>query len=688
MDKISGELHIRQRLTQIGSCILLLLAFLVLFVFLFLQFRTAALQSITVTSESFGNYVDTVLNLSHANIRTSAMQVFYTSSIRTLRTTKELSRPDLIIGQRDLGNFVSSSSFVDNIMVYNEELDMVFTSESGYSSAPSGEFHDQEAVYLLLHPEEHFYLIPFQRSANGTDHYSFLFSSGDSSGAMLLDINAKWYESQLLGSLSQSRYTIVDSAGQPIITSTQEMLVLPEWSFFEEAFRSDPSSGYVLTDHSLFVSSCWVYHRLGQTGWYFLEAFHLETDVPGLARIQRAVLTLFTLICTAILVLFIYLLRVILPTFFHISNALTSEEDDGRSFTEKFDELLSLRQTYESGRKLQELQAGVFPQDIAPPVVLVLSGGDSSDDLYDLLLVSSGIGEALAAQSELGNVLILPACTNKGRNHLLGALQEKKLSVPVFVSLPCYSEKQLLEAFDALNELQQLAFLYPNQTILLQEHLTECSQTSSFQPETVNALKNALKKGQLEMAQAQWLLLFDHIRHDRYNDFRFALHYVERVLTSLAEEYGLEPVGPIDDWMTSLTALQEHMNACLKAISDASARQQQQLLDSLSNQVWEKIYQLYPDENCCSQMIAERLDMSPAYLNRQFRAAAGISVNDAIQHVRIDKVCKLLRQSDLPVEQLARQVGYTNNAKYFFVLFKKYTGKTPSQFRTDLTEGM
>ena len=30
-----------------------------------------------------------------------------------------------------------------------------------------------------------------------------------------------------------------------------------------------------------------------------------------------------------------------------------------------------------------------------------------------------------------------------------------------------------------------------------------------------------------------------------------------------------------------------------------------------------------------------------------------MSINDAIQHVRIDKACKLLRQSDDPVEQVA-----------------------------------
>lgn len=685
VEKTSNTSRLHRRLTQVGSCILLLLAFLAIFLFLFFQFRTAALQSITSANESFGNYVDSVLNLSHANIRTSAMQVFYTSSIRTLRTARDLSRSEQIIGHRDLGNFVSSSNFIDNIMVYNEDLDMVFTSESGYGSAPSGQFHDQEAAYLLLHPEEHSYLAPFKRQADGYTHYSFLFSAGDSSGSMLLDINARWYESQLLGALSQERHMIVDGEGQPIIPLAEGSLEPPDWSLFEDAFLSAPNSGYVLSDNSLFLSSCWVYHKLGQTGWYFLEAFHLETDAPGLVRIQRVVFAVFALVCTAILVLFAYLLFVILPTFLHISRALTTVSPEGRDFTEKFDELLSSHQAYESSRRLQELQAGVFPRDTALPVVFISASSDSGESLYNLLLLSCGIGDAMVARSELGDVLVLPACTNKGRNHLLGSLQGLKLPSPIFVSLPCYSEEQLLEAFNALDELRRLAFLYPNQAILCQELLADCNETSSLQPEMVTALETALKKGQLEVAQAQWLLLFNHIRRDRYKDFYFALHYVDRTLSSLTAEYGLEPSEPIDSCLTDLAALQEHMALRLRAITDAAAAQQQQMAESLSGSVWDKVYELYHDENCCSQMIAEQLGMSPGYLNRQFRAAAGMSINDAIQHVRIDKVCKLLRQSDLPVEQIARQAGYSNT-KYFFVLFKKYTGKTPSQFRSDLPE--
>ena len=290
------------------------------------------------------------------------------------------------------------------------------------------------------------------------------------------------------------------------------------------------------------------------------------------------------------------------------------------------------------------------------------------------------------AVHDLGPAYVLPACTNKGRNNLLPAIREAAAGGPVYVSLPCYSGQQLVEAFSALEELARLAFVYPTQSVFCQELLAECNQTSGFSAETVAAMEAALKKGQLQVAQAQWLLLLDQVGRDRYNDLSFAIHYVDKMLTGLQIKYGLEPTPPIDASLGSLPELQQAVDQRLRRITDAVAASQRQMADSLCGAVWGRIYELYHDADCCSQMIAEQLDMSPSYLNRQFRSSTGMSINDAIQHVRIDKACKLLRQSDDPVEQVAKQAGY-QNIKYFFVLFKKYTGKTPSQFRSELPAG-
>ena len=87
----SGVSRLHSRLVRSGIAILLLLAFLAVFLLLFFQFRSATFQSITAANDSFGDYVDSVLELTNASIRTSAMQMFYTSSVRAVTAVSGLA---------------------------------------------------------------------------------------------------------------------------------------------------------------------------------------------------------------------------------------------------------------------------------------------------------------------------------------------------------------------------------------------------------------------------------------------------------------------------------------------------------------------------------------------------------------------------------------------------------------------
>ena len=59
---------------------------------------------------------------------------------------------------------------------------------------------------------------------------------------------------------------------------------------------------------------------------------------------------------------------------------------------------------------------------------------------------------------------------------------------------------------------------------------------------------------------------------------------------------------------------------------------------------------------------------------------AGISIGDKLNQLRMDEASRLLLETDQPIESIARQIG-VENTKYFFVLFKKFKGMTPRQFR-------
>ena len=77
---------------------------------------------------------------------------------------------------------------------------------------------------------------------------------------------------------------------------------------------------------------------------------------------------------------------------------------------------------------------------------------------------------------------------------------------------------------------------------------------------------------------------------------------------------------------------------------------------------------------------AEALNMNPTYLCRIFRSSYQISISDYLNRTRIRHSLPYLEETDMPIEEIARTVGF-ENTKYFFVLFKNIMGMTPRQYR-------
>ena len=68
-----------------------------------------------------------------------------------------------------------------------------------------------------------------------------------------------------------------------------------------------------------------------------------------------------------------------------------------------------------------------------------------------------------------------------------------------------------------------------------------------------------------------------------------------------------------------------------------------------------------------------------------FKSITGVAPNEYITRLRIERAKDLLSQNDSTVSAVAEAVGYSNR-HYFQRLFKKYTDKTPGDFRRDITK--
>lgn len=76
---------------------------------------------------------------------------------------------------------------------------------------------------------------------------------------------------------------------------------------------------------------------------------------------------------------------------------------------------------------------------------------------------------------------------------------------------------------------------------------------------------------------------------------------------------------------------------------------------------------------------ADRYSVSPFILSRAFKQIVGMNFIDYLTELRLDHAKRMLRETDLKINEVAERVGYQQT--YFNRIFKKYEGNTPSQFR-------
>lgn len=109
---------------------------------------------------------------------------------------------------------------------------------------------------------------------------------------------------------------------------------------------------------------------------------------------------------------------------------------------------------------------------------------------------------------------------------------------------------------------------------------------------------------------------------------------------------------------------------------------------SVSNGVIVKVcnyIQQHLSEDLSLEILAKQAFLSPSYFSRLFKREMHVPLSAYINQLRVQKAMQLLH-TNCGISELATMVGF-DNPKYFSQVFKKYTGKTPQDFRKFLQEG-
>ena len=88
----------------------------------------------------------------------------------------------------------------------------------------------------------------------------------------------------------------------------------------------------------------------------------------------------------------------------------------------------------------------------------------------------------------------------------------------------------------------------------------------------------------------------------------------------------------------------------------------------------------YQDPDLALSDVAESLGVSSSYFGKLFKKYTGEAYSAYLNTYRLEEACRLLLETDCPVNEIANRIGFRNDS-YFCTLFKKAFSVTPSNYK-------
>ena len=153
----------------------------------------------------------------------------------------------------------------------------------------------------------------------------------------------------------------------------------------------------------------------------------------------------------------------------------------------------------------------------------------------------------------------------------------------------------------------------------------------------------------------------------------------------LNQYYGSEMADNIEDinevlLYKSIPGTKSHLLSIMKEICRFVKNKHSENESLLNDKVKKYIIDNHTNLNLNIDMISEQLDIKPIYLAKFFKKQNSMNINQFINVTRISHSCRLLKQTETGINEIAKQVGF-NNVVTFIRLFKKFHSTTPGRYR-------
>lgn len=109
--------------------------------------------------------------------------------------------------------------------------------------------------------------------------------------------------------------------------------------------------------------------------------------------------------------------------------------------------------------------------------------------------------------------------------------------------------------------------------------------------------------------------------------------------------------------------------------ADSATHEDKNELDTIHSYMREHL-----EDRISLEQLAELAGLTPAHFATRYREKTGTSPIQHFLHLKVERACQMLDNTDLSFADISRQLGY-DDAYYFSRLFKKVMGQSPRDYR-------
>ncbi len=245
--------------------------------------------------------------------------------------------------------------------------------------------------------------------------------------------------------------------------------------------------------------------------------------------------------------------------------------------------------------------------------------------------------------------------------------------------------KEASKAYLEADAAYDSRFLADNNAVIYFADVSTLETVKDLPSSYMQRLKNAIRSNQPEVMEMAVDEISDHMQQNGQSLLSFRI-MCNDIIHLLADEWNestssdIFSVYTLSQCMTVQDFKGVLLDVCRELMNNKKEAADTE--DSMVQNAIKIIRKEYADSNFTMSVLAEKLGISSVTLSVNFKNEMDISPSDYLATVRMEKAKELLRHTNKKIRDISSEVGYEDD-HVFTRRFKKYTGKTPGQYRSE-----